>query len=94
VGRNPGYRYSWSKQKDPPQSPLVTRFAELARLFVKSRLFWVFVVVQTASIVALPSGAPLLGSEGWLIVWLASFTLPVMAIVIGLNKARSDRAGR
>lgn len=88
AGRNPGYRYSWSKRKDTPQPRLVTRFADLARLFVKSRFFWVFVVIQLASIVALPSGAPVLGSEGWLIVWLASFTLPVAAVVIGLNKAR------
>jgi curved DNA-binding protein CbpA len=84
---HPPYRYSWQKPRAPQIPSWVPWLARLVRYFVGSPFFWVFIIVQFVAILALPTGAPVLGSEGWTIVWLASFALPVVAIVIGVRKA-------
>lgn len=78
------YQYSWRRQ---PQTPSwIPRLARLMRHFIASPFFWIFIIVQFVAILALPTGAPLLGSTGWTIVWFASFALPIAAIVIGVRK--------
>jgi curved DNA-binding protein CbpA len=86
-GGHSRYQYSWQKPRAPQAPAWIPQFARLARHFVGSGFFWVFIVIQIVSILALPTGAPVLGTDGWTILWLGSFVLPVVAIVIGIRRA-------
>ena len=87
------YQYSWQRTHPPKAPAWVPRLARLMRYFVASPFFWMFIIVQFVAILALPTGAPILGASGWTIVWFASFSLPVVAIMIGVNKVRDDQPG-
>jgi DnaJ domain len=80
------FRYSWQRAVKPTPPRILTHLFRLARLTVGSRLFLAFLIIQLVAIVALPTGAPLLGEGGWTIVWLGSFALPVVALVVALSK--------
>jgi hypothetical protein len=85
-GEHQPYQYSWHRKVQPAPPSWIPRLAALIRHFVGSGFFWAFIIIQIVAILALPTGAPVLGTEGWTIVWLASFALPVVAIVIGVRK--------
>ena len=86
AGQGQPYRYSWQRARPREAPAWIPRLAALIRHFVGSGFFWAFIAIQLVSIVALPTGAPVLGTEGWTILWLGSFVLPVAAIVIGIRK--------
>lgn len=90
----PAYQYSWQRPRAEKTPAWVSQFAGVMRHFVGSGFFWAFIIIQIVSIIALPTGAPLLGTGGWTIVWLGSFVLPVIAIVIGVSRVRARPAGR
>lgn len=80
------YTYSWQRAHPPKAPAWIPRLARLMRHFVASPFFWAFIIIQFVAILALPTGAPILGSTGWTIVWFGSFLLPVVAILIGVRK--------